>query len=158
MVSDVLVDEPSCVEPEAEAELVLPSGTEPRTAMTSSLGKQRRLTPLVVFSGMAAQTVVPLPLQPTISQDPSAEQWAYSASTQAYWPGLHAESAEISVNAAFSLMASARFEAYCEEETIAVPVGMVEVITDVGMKSSGVPVGETLLLAEDAVELVMLAP
>lgn len=136
-------------------ELVVPCGTEPRTASTVSLGKQRRLTPLVEFSGIAAQTV--LPLHPTMSQDPSVEQWAYSALTQAYWPGLHAESAEISVKAALSLMASARFEAYCEEETIVVPVGAADVITSVGMKSSGVPVGETLLVAEEAEELVMAA-
>lgn len=68
----VLVAELSCVEPEPELELVLPSGTEPRTATTVSLGKQRRLTPLVVLSGIAAQTV--LSLHPTISQDPLAEQ------------------------------------------------------------------------------------
>lgn len=85
------------------------------------------------------------------------EQWAYSASTQEYWPGLHAESAEISVKAALSLMASARFEAYWEEDTIVVPVGTAEVITAVGMKSSGVPVGETLLVAEEVEELVMAA-
>lgn len=151
----VLVAELSCVEPEPELEPVLPSGTEPRTATTVSLGKQRRLTPLVVLSGIAAQTV--LSLHPTISQDPLAEQWAYSASTQAYWPGLHAESAEISVKAALSLMASARFEAYWEEDTIVVPVGTAEVITAVGMKSSGVPVGETLLMAEEVEELVMAA-
>lgn len=154
-VSIVLVAEPSCVEPEPEPELALPSGTEPRTATTVSLGKQRRLTPLVVLSGIAAQTVPSL--QPTMSQDPSVEQWAYSASTQEYWPGLHAESAEISVKAALSLMASARFEAYWEEDTTVVPVGTAEVITAVGMKSSGVPVGETLLVAREVSELVMPA-
>lgn len=151
----MLVAEPSCVEPELEPELALPSGTEPRIATTVSLGKQRRLTPLVALSGIAAQTV--FSLHPTISQDPSAEQWAYSALTQAYCPGLHAESAEISVKAALSLMASARFEAYWEEETMVVPVGAADVITAVGMKSSGVPVGETLLEAEEVDELVMAA-
>ena len=155
-VSITLVAVTICVEPEPVPELVLASGTEPRIASTVSLGKQRRLTPLVELSGIAAQTV--LPLHPTISQDPSAEQWAYSALTQAYWPGLHAESAEISVKAALSLMASARFEAYCEEETIVVPVGAAEVITSVGMKSSGVPVGDTSLVAEEVEELVMAAP
>lgn len=152
VVSMVLVAEPSWVELEPELE---PSGTEPRTAITVSLGKQRRLTPLVVLSGIAAQTVPSL--QPTISQDPPAEQWAYSALTQAYWPELHAESAEISVNAALSLMASARFEAYWEEETAVVPVGTAEVITDVGMKALAVPVGETLLLAVEVEEPVMPA-
>lgn len=151
----MLVAEPVCVEAEPEPEFVLPSGTDPRTATTVSLGKQRRLTPLVVLSGIAAQTVPSL--HPTISQDPSAEQWAYSASTQEYWPGLHAEFAEISVKAALSLMASARFEAYWEEDTTVVPVGTAEVITAVGMKSSGVPVGETLLVAEEIEELVMAA-
>lgn len=106
-----------------------------------------------MFSGIAAQTV--LSLHPTIFQDPSAEQWAYSASIQAYCPGLHAESAETSVNAALSLMASARLEAYCEEDTIVVPVGTADVMTAVGMKSSGVPVGEILLVAEVVEELVM---
>lgn len=53
----MLVAEPICVEAEAEPEFVLPSGTDPRTATTVSLGKQRRLTPLVVLSGIAAQTV-----------------------------------------------------------------------------------------------------
>lgn len=106
-----------------------------------------------MFSGIAAQTV--LSLQPTIFQDPSAEQWAYSASTQAYCPGLHAEFAEISVNAALSLMASARLEAYCEEDTIVVPVGTADVMTAVGMNSSGVPVGDILLVAEVVEELVM---
>lgn len=118
-----------------------------------SLGKQRRLTPLVVLSGKAAQTVPSL--HPTIFQDPSAEQWAYSASTQAYCPGLHAESAEISVNAALSLMASARLEAYCEEDTVVVPVGTADVMTAVGINSSGVPVGVILLVAEEAEEPVM---
>lgn len=151
----MLVAEPVCVEAEPEPEFVLPSGTDPRTATTVSLGKQRRLTPLVVLSGIAAQTVPSL--HPTISQDPSAEQWAYAASTQEYWPGLHAEFAEISVKAALSLMASARFEAYWEEDTTVVPVGTAEVITAVGMKSSGVPVGETLLVAEEIEELVMAA-
>lgn len=156
-VSVTLVAEPSCVEPkpEPEPELVLPSGTEPRTASTVSLGKQRRLTPLVEFSGIAAQTVPSL--HPTISQEPPAEQWAYSASTQAYCPGLHAEAAEISVKAALSLIASARFEAYCEEETTVVPVGTAEVITAVGIKSLGVPVGVTLLVAEEVEEFVMAA-
>lgn len=154
-VLTLLVAEPSCVEPEPEPELLLPSGTDPRTAITVSRGKQRRLTPLVVLSGIAAQTVPSL--HPTISQDPSAEQWAYSASTQEYWPGLHAESAEISVKAALSLIASARFEAYCEEDTVVVPVGTAEVITAVGIKSSGVPVGETLLVAEEVEELVVAA-
>jgi hypothetical protein len=149
------VVEPSWVEPEPkpEVELVLPSGTAPKTATTVSLGKQRRLTPMVVLSGIAAQTVPSL--HPTILQDPSAEQWAYSASTQAYCPGLHAESADILVNAALSLMASAMLEAYCEEDKVVVPVGTVDVITAVGMKSSGVPVGETLLVAEVAEALVI---
>lgn len=150
VVSVTLVAEP---EPEAEPESALPSGTAPRTSTTVSCGKQRRLTPPVVLRGMAAQTV--LSLHPTMSQDPSAEQWAYSASTQAYCPGLHAESAEISVNAALSLMASARLEAYCELDTVAVPVGTGDVITAVGMKSSGVPVGVFLLVVEAVEEPVM---
>lgn len=155
VVSVTLVAEPE-PEPEAEPEPVpvLSSGTRPRTAITVSRGKQRRLTPLVVLSGIAAQTV--LSLHPTISQDPSAEQCAYSASTQAYCPGVHAESAAISVNAALSLIASARLEAYCEEDTVVVPVGIGDVITAVGMKSSGVPVGVILLVVAVTEELVML--
>lgn len=131
---------------------MLPSGMAPRTAITVSRGKQRRLTPVVVLSGIAAQTV--LSLQPTMFQDPSAEQWAYSPSTQEYCPGLHAESAEISVKAALSLMASARLEAYCEEDTVVVPVGTGAVMTAVGMKSSGLPVGVILLVVEVVEELV----
>lgn len=152
VASVTLVDEP---EPEAEPEPVLPSGTAPRIATTVSRGKQRRLTPLVVLRGIAAQTVPSL--HPTISQDPSAEQCAYSVSTQAYCPGLHAESVEISVNAALSLMASARLEAYCELDTVVVPVGTGDVITAVGMKSSGVPVGVILLVVEVVEEVVVMS-
>ena len=61
------------------------------------------------------------------------------------------------MKAALSLIASARFEAYCEEDTVVVPVGTAEVITAVGIKSSGVPVGETLLVAEEVEELVVAA-
>jgi hypothetical protein len=46
-------------------------------------------------------------------------------------------------------------EAYCEEDTVVVPVGTADVMTAVGMNSSGVPVGVILLVAEEAEEPVM---
>lgn len=111
--------------------LVLSPGTYPRTAATAALEKHPTDTPVVVFSGMAAHMLVSS--QPTTSHEPSLVQYAYSASTQAYWPAMQAESVEISSKAALSLIASARLSAYFDEVSVVVPLGTGLVMTDVGM-------------------------
>lgn len=72
--------DPASLVPDPTLELC--PGTFPKTSTTLLLAKHPICTPLVVFSGMAAQTS---PLShPVISHLPSSVQAAYSASIQLY--------------------------------------------------------------------------
>lgn len=65
-----------------ELALEFSPGTFPNTLTTLLFAKQPICTPLVVFSGMTAQTSPPL--HPVMSHLPSLVQPAYSASMQPY--------------------------------------------------------------------------
>lgn len=88
------------------ARLVLSPGTSPNTLTTLLLAKHPICTPLVVFSGMTAQTSPPS--HPVTSHLPSLVHPAYSASMQPYWPLLHAEEDVRLVNSALRAVACAR--------------------------------------------------
>lgn len=96
--------DPASLVPDPTLELC--PGTLPKTSTTLLLAKHPICTPLVVFSGMAAQTS-PL-LHPVISHLPSSVQAAYSASIQLYWPTLHDEEVVRLVNSSLSAFAWAR--------------------------------------------------